>query len=344
MGNCEVKTYRFRKNPVEKNLSINPTHRVENFGYFVNKIFDRFFYTYKAIFFYISTTFFILFNGGLMKKRCFLILGILLSISHAQLVVSETVYRQMDARENTHVLMKSQKIVLEDSHIYTITGSKNFKTDKNFKVKQFEDFYRFTLSNKKKKKRILASEGEMRKRALNDIKAILSKDVADSCAITSVGYEYEQRDSNKPRVVGSIVMAHRLLDGISVRGSSYVLMSYDSTGNLSYMDVQWDKYNKAPAKSTIGISKRNEIHRQEFKELVELISQDFKDNGLRGSLDNSVQTLILIENEKGKAMIVPGVTFIGQYSTDGSDENVPIAFDIPTDASLVPLSTAIVSR
>ena len=51
MGNCEVKTYRFRKNPVEKNLSINPTHRVENFGYFVNKIFDRFFYTYKAIFF-----------------------------------------------------------------------------------------------------------------------------------------------------------------------------------------------------------------------------------------------------------------------------------------------------
>ena len=139
-------------------------------------------------------------------------------------------------------------------------------------------------------------------------------------------------------------MAHRKLDGIPVRGSSYVLMSYDSTGNLSYMDVQWDKYNKVPAKSTVEQNKRNKIHREEFDELVESVSQHFKENELRGSLDNSIQTLTALENEKGEVMLVPSVTFIGQYSTMDGDESIPMTFDIPTDASLVPVNNAIVSR
>lgn len=279
-----------------------------------------------------------------MKKICFLALGALLSISHAQLIVSEKIYRQMDARENPRVLMKSQKAVSQDSYIYTIAGSRDFKSGKNFQVKKLDDFHRFTVSKKNKKKRPLASEDEMRIRAMDDIKAMLPKDVADSCAITSVGYEYEQRDSNKPRVVGSMVMAHRKLDGIPVRGSSYVLMSYDSTGNLSYMDVQWDKYNKVPAKSSIEETKRNKIHRDEFNGLIKTVSQDFKENELHGSLDNSAQTLTAIENENGEVILVPSVTFIGQYSTKDSDESVPMTFDIPTDASLVPINKAIVSR
>lgn len=250
----------------------------------------------------------------------------------------------MDARENPRVLMKSQKTVSQDSYIYTIAGSRDFKSGKNFQVKKLDDFHRFTVSKKNKKKRPLASEDEMRIRAMDDIKSILPKDVADSCAITSVGYEYEQRDSNKPRVVGSMIMAHRKLDGIPVRGSSYVLMSYDSTGNLSYMDVQWDKYNKVPAKSTVEQNKRNKIHREEFDELVESVSQHFKENELRGSLDNSIQTLTALENEKGEVMLVPSVTFIGQYSTMDGDESIPMTFDIPTDASLVPVNKAIVSR
>lgn len=279
-----------------------------------------------------------------MKKIYFLALGALLSISHAQLIVSEKIYQQMDARENPRVLMKSQKAVSQDSYIYTIAGSHDFKSGKNFQVKKLDDFHRFTVSKKNKKKRPLASEDEMRIRGMDDIKSILPKDVADSCAITSVGYEYEQRDSNKPRVVGSMFMAHRKLDGIPVRGSSYVLMSYDSTGNLSYMDVQWDKYNKVPAKSTVEQNKRNKIHREEFDELVESVSQHFKENELRGSLDNSIQTLTALENEKGEVMLVPSVTFIGQYSTMDGDESIPMTFDIPTDASLVPVNNAIVSR
>ncbi|MDO4947296.1 MAG: hypothetical protein Q4E52_06915 [Fibrobacter sp.] len=280
-----------------------------------------------------------------MKKIYFLALGALISYTHAQLIVSEKIYQQMNARENPRVLMKSQKTTVnQDSYIYTIAGTRDFKSGKNFQVKKLDDFHRFTVNKKNKKKRPLASETEMRTRAMEDIKAILPRDVADSCAITSVGYEYEQRDSNKPRVVGSMIMAHRKLDGIPVRGSSYVLMSYDSTGNLSYMDVQWDKYNKVPAKSTVEQNKRNKIHRVEFDELVESVSQDFKENDLRGSLDNSSQTLTALENEKGEVMLVPSVTFIGQYSTMNSDESIPMTFDIPTDASLVPVNKAIVSR
>ena len=121
-------------------------------------------------------------------------------------------------------------------------------------------------------------------------------------------------------------------------------MSYDSTGNLAYMDIQWDKYNKVHAKSTVEIAKRNKIHRNEFNELVETITQDFKENDLRGSLDNSAQTLTALENENGEVMLVPSVTFIGQYSSNESDESIPMTFDIPTDASLVPVNKAIVSR
>ena len=280
-----------------------------------------------------------------MKKIYFLVLGALFSYTHAQLIVSEKIYQQMDARENPRVLLKSQKATVDrDSYIYTIAGTRDFKSGKNFQTKKLDDFHRFTISKKNKKKRPLASETEMRTRAMEDIKAILPKDVADSCAITSVGYEYEQRDSNKPRVVGSMIMAHRKLDGIPVRGSSYVLMSYDSTGNLSYMDIQWDKYNKVLAKSTVGETKRNKNHREEFNELVETISHDFKENELRGSLDNSTQTLTALENDNGEVMLVPSVTFIGQYSTKDSDESIPMTFDIPTDASLVPANKAIVSR
>ena len=278
-----------------------------------------------------------------MKKICFFALGTLLSISHAQLIVSEKIYQQMEARESPRVLMKSQKAVSQDSYIYTIAGSRDFKSGKNFQVKKLEDFHRFTI-NKKKKKRPLASEDVMRIRAMDDIKAILPKDVADSCAITSVGYDYLIIDSSEPRIVGSTIMVHRKLDGLPVRSDSYILVNYDSTGNMSYMDVRWEKYNKVSAASTIDLSKRSKIHRQEFNDMVESISKNLKEKKLRGSLDNSVQTLASFKNEKGEVMLFPSVTFIGQYSTTDSDESIPMTFDIPSDASLVPNNKAIVSR
>ena len=284
-------------------------------------------------------------GGFSMKRICILALGALLSVSHAQLVVSEKIYRQMEARENSRTLMKTQKaIVDQDAYIYTIAGTRNFKSGKNFQVKKIDGFHRFTLNKKNKRRRPLASEAEMRLRAMEDIKSILPEEVADSCAITSVGYEYEQRDFGEPRIVGSMVAAHRKLDGIPVRGSSYVLMSYDSSGSLSYMDVQWDKYDKVPAKSTVEQGKRNKIYREEFDELVESVSRDFKENELRGSLDNSVQTLTALENENGEIVVVPSVTFIGQYSAMDADESIPMTFDVPTDASLVPSNKAIVGR
>ncbi len=279
-----------------------------------------------------------------MKKIYVLVLGALLSMSHAQLMVSEKIYQQMDAREKTHVLKKTQKASVQEEVLYTVAGEKEFKSGKNFKVEKLGNFHRFTMDKKNKKKRAIVSEAEMSARAMDDLKTILPKDVADSCAITSVGYEYEQRDSNEPRVVGSMVMAHRKLDGVPVRGASYVLMNYDSTGNLSYMDVQWNKIEKVPAKSTIEKSKRDKKHRADFNELVENIAQDFRENNIRGSLDNSVQTLVRMESEDGDVMLVPSVTFIGQYSKVDGDESIPMMFDIPTDASLVPANKAIVSR
>lgn len=279
-----------------------------------------------------------------MSKIYFFIFVVFFSVSHGQLVISEKIYQQMQVRENPLLLLKSQKSNIQEPYIYTVAGTKSFKSENDFKVSKLDNFYRFTLNNKIKSKIFFKSENAMRKRAMEEIKALLPQEVSDSCAITSVGYEYEKRDSADARIVGSVVMAHRLLDGFPVRGSSYVLMSYDSTGNLNYLDVHWDKYDKIYAKSTVDVKKRNEIHRQEFNELIETISKDFKEKKLRGSIDNSVQTLISLENENGEIILAPNVTFIGQYSANNSDDSIPMIFDIPTDASMVPLNKAIVSR
>lgn len=65
---------------------------------------------------------------------------------------------------------------------------------------------------------------------------------------------------------------------------------------------------------------------------------------VRGSLDNSVQTLVRLETEQGKSRLIPGIAFIGQYSSKDTDESLPMTFDIPSDASLMPVRKAIVSR
>jgi len=281
-----------------------------------------------------------------MKKIFALLIFTLISATQAQLMVSEKIYQQMRDRESKPALMKSKKMNSDEGFIYSVAGKRNFKSAKNFKTEKLGDFHRFVPNkkNKSKKRRVKWSDEEMRSQAMTDIKSFLPKDVADSCAITSVGYVFQKRDENNPEIVGSLVMAHRILDGVPVRGNSYVLLNYDSTGNVSFADVEWSIYNKVPAKSTVDVVKRNETHRKDFDELVESISEDFSEKELRGSLYNSVQTLSEIQYTDGEVVLVPSVTFIGQYSTKNGDESIPMTFDIPTDASLVPINKALVSK
>jgi len=279
-----------------------------------------------------------------MNKICILAVGALLSAAQAQLIVSEKIYQQMQARENPPMLMKSSSDASGDANIYTIAGTRSFTSGKNFQVKKIDGFHRFTLNNKNGKKRQLLSEDEVRSRAMKDVKSLLPKEIADSCAITSVGYDYTKTEYSDAKVVGSTVMMHRKLDGISVRGGSYILVNYDSTGNMTNLDIRWEKYNKIPATSTVENSEKKKIHRQEFDEMLESITQNFKEKKIRGSLDNSVQTWASFEDDKGNVFLIPSVTFIGQYSSQDADESIPMTFDIPTDASLVPHKKAIVRR
>ena len=281
-----------------------------------------------------------------MKKIFALLIFILISSAQAQLMVSEKIYQQMRERESKPALMKSRSLDSDESFIYSIAGKRNFESAKKFKVEKLGDFHRFVPNNKNKNKKRRAkwSDDEMRSQAMADIKSFLPKDVTDSCVISSVNYVFQKRDENDPRIVGSLVMAHRVLDGIPIRGSSYVLLNYDSTGNVSFADVEWDIYNKVPAKSTVDVAKRNEIHRADFNQLVESLSEELLENERKGSLYNSVQTLSEIQSANGESLLVPSVTFIGRYSTKNSDESIPMTFDIPTDASLVPVNKALVSK
>lgn len=261
-----------------------------------------------------------------MIRIYLLTLVIFLSASYGQLTVSDKIHNQIQERENASAIMKNSQAT-KNYYAYIISGEKNFTSGKYFQVTKLENFHRFTLNTKSKKKPSLISNTEMRLRAMEDIKNFLPKEIADSCEITSVNIEYEQRDTNQAKIIGSIIMMHRKLDGISVRGGSYVLMNYDPTG-LSYMDIQWEKYSKVPVKSSLELSKRNKLHRQEFDNLVETVSQDFKKNGLRGHFENSSQTWSRIETENGKAMLVPSITFIGQYSPKDSDKILPMVCNI----------------
>ncbi len=82
-----------------------------------------------------------------MKKIYVLIFGVLFSATEAQLLISDKIYQQMENREKS-VRMKTQRIALQDSYIYTIVGTRNFKSGKSFRVKKIDDFHRFTLNKK----------------------------------------------------------------------------------------------------------------------------------------------------------------------------------------------------
>ncbi len=60
-----------------------------------------------------------------MKKIYVLIFGALFSATEAQLLINDKIYRQMENREKS-VRMKTQRIALQDSYIYTIVGTRNF--------------------------------------------------------------------------------------------------------------------------------------------------------------------------------------------------------------------------
>lgn len=74
-------------------------------------------------------------KGVWMKKIYVLIFIVLFSATEAQLLISDKIYQQMENREKS-VRMKTQRIALQDSYIYTIVGTRNFKSGKNFRVKK----------------------------------------------------------------------------------------------------------------------------------------------------------------------------------------------------------------
>lgn len=115
-------------------------------------------------------------KGVWMKKIYVLIFIVLFSATEAQLLISDKIYQQMENREKS-VRMKTQRIALQDSYIYTIVGTRNFKSGKNFRVKKIDDFHRFTLNKKNRMKYSfsLAPDVEIRQRAMDDIKRFYPK-------------------------------------------------------------------------------------------------------------------------------------------------------------------------
>lgn len=70
-------------------------------------------------------------KGVWMKKIYVLIFIVLFSATEAQLLISDKIYQQMENREKS-VRMKTQRIALQDSYIYTIVGTRNLNQEKIF--------------------------------------------------------------------------------------------------------------------------------------------------------------------------------------------------------------------
>ncbi|WP_295861425.1 hypothetical protein [uncultured Fibrobacter sp.] len=282
-----------------------------------------------------------------MKKIIFAITCVFFSTSFAQLTINETVLQQINSRFSEGFVLRknsgTKSSKQENTYIYIAKSKKKIVSSKKFDAKKVGDFYR--LSAKKQKRiNIHVPEADLREQAYGSIADFLPEEISSNCGITAVGYEYEQIDMREPRVVGSTILIHQVIDGLAVRDESYVLMKYDSTGALSYADVNWVNYDKSLAKSTTSNSKRKTIHINELNETVQTISEEFKEKDISGEIYTSAPTLIAIIDERGNTVLVPGVTYVGNAFERESNRTTSFTIDLPSDASLIPQTKALVGK
>jgi hypothetical protein len=245
----------------------------------------------------------------------------------------------------TNVLAKKSDKSIDENYIYEVVDDRFAGVVPKTKKISFSNYDRFEILSKTRR-RVALNDKNMRAAALRDVKDLLPKEVGDSCAVTAVNLEYEQKDNGNPRVVASSVLLHRKIDGISVRGNSFINMEYDSDGNLTRFDMRWPKYQKRTVRSRLSVNEIQKSHNELLNQRVEIVNKDIEESkvAVKGKIKKSYRTLSSIKGSMGEEYLIPSVTYVGSFNGNDDDNEIPIVIDVPMDESIIPQEKAIASK
>lgn len=278
-----------------------------------------------------------------MKKKLYFIFFLWPCITAGQITINPQLLDQL--KDSQPILLKKgdnqiidakKKISETDNNvIYEVSTDHFSKKLKNFKKISADGFERYIALVKTKRNTIL-QEHAMRELAMKDVKSFLPKEISDSCAVTSVGFDYMKKNDETPQIVGSTVFFHRILDGTPVRGGAYIQIEYDSSGTLEQLDIYWPKYRRKNVQSFLSKNNQMAMHEKRLKEQVNIVNQDILDQGIsvKGELKKSYKTLKSWASETGEIYLIPNMTYVGSFNTEIGEQALII--DVPLDESLIP--------
>lgn len=264
-------------------------------------------------------------------------------ITAAQITISPEILNQLGdsqkilLKKGDNQIFESKKTNSETGNnvIYEVSTDRFSKKITNFKKVSADGFERYVALTKRKRN-IKLQEQTMRETAMKDAKLFLPKEISDSCAVTSVGFDYMKKNEDAPQIVGSTVIFHRIVDGIPVRGGAFIQIEYDSSGTLEQFDIYWPKYRRKNVQSFLSKNDRLTTHEKRLKERVNLVNQDILDQGVsvKGELNKSYKTLKSWISETGELYLIPNMTYVGSFNTETDKQALII--DVPLDESLIP--------
>jgi len=182
----------------------------------------------------------------------------------------------------------------------------------------------------------LSSESSIRALAISNLREIFPDDISDSCAITSIGFEMEQRDNSEPHKVGAFVRFHRLVDGLPIRGrNSFIEMEFDSASVVKRMEYRWPNYKSIKKKRKSSSRDLTRKHEENVNSYIQSLQKDISlnDHNITLVFYSGKETLKPWTASNGDVYLLPAVTYIGKNIASEKEE--AIVFDVPVDESLL---------
>ena len=276
-------------------------------------------------------------------KSCLFLLFLLPSFAVAQISINPQLMNVLETHQkslqkkggDSDVRGNLANSLSEEEVIYDVLNEHFAKKISNFKRISAYGFERYEAISKKERKLIL-KEKNMREVAMSDVKSFLPKEISDSCSVTAVSFDYEKRNDDLPRIVGSTVFLHRIVDGVPVRGGSFIQMEYNSNGALERFDMYWPKYRRKIVRGYMSKSERMSAHKKHLNESVDRINQEILDQRVpvKGELKKSYVTFRSWTSETGSKYLIPNVTYVGSFDSENGEQSLVV--DVPLDESLIP--------
>lgn len=213
-----------------------------------------------------------------------------------------------------------------DYPIYKISGDETPVLNIPATYEKTQSFHRFYFEQNNRNT-IIQNEQDARSIAVQDIKRVFPKKIADSLMMARIGLEYESRNG-EVRIVGALVMLNRLIEGIPERGESYVFMHYDSSSNLKNIEIKWNTYRKDFITDNLSRQQNIESQNNVLKKKVSELGESLKKENIKGQLYKAFRSWHLKKGDNGVKYLVPCITYLGTYVENKTNRYLSFDIDI----------------